>query len=175
MTDLTALPHRLDEEARTCRAVVETPKSSRSKYDFDPEAGAFELSALLPEGMSFPLDFGFVPSTLAEDGDPLDVLVLHDEPCAVGALVDVRLIGVIEADQRGEKGTTRNDRLVAVSCVSRLYGQVKTIDDLGDDYLDHLKSFWVQFNALKGSQNDFDIHRLGGPDDAVAAIRRTQV
>ena len=79
MTDLTRLPHGLDPDARTCRAVIETPMGSRAKYDFNPTIMAFEAKGLLPEGMSFPMDFGFVPSTHAEDGDPLDVLVLFDE------------------------------------------------------------------------------------------------
>src|SRR3954468_19618945 len=92
---IDAVPHRLDRRTMTARAVVETPKGSRSKFDYDPETGLFALAGLLPEGMSFPMDFGFFPSTKAEDGDPLDVLVLHDEPLPVGATVKVRLIGLI--------------------------------------------------------------------------------
>jgi hypothetical protein len=62
------------------RVVIETPKGSRNKYDYDPECDCLDLATVLPEGMSFPFDFGFVPSTLGEDGDPLDVLVLMDAP-----------------------------------------------------------------------------------------------
>lgn len=173
MSDLTRLPHALDADAHTCRAVVETPRGSRAKYDFNPQIMAFEAKGLLPEGMSFPMDFGFVPSTLAEDGDPLDVLVLFDEPVRMGAAIMVRLIGVIEADQTESGETVRNDRLIAVAVESRLYADVREVADLGKPYLDNLKAFWVQYNALKGQ--GFDIRRVAGPDAAVRAIRRTEV
>lgn len=173
MTDLTRLPHALDPDARTCRAVIETPRGSRAKYDFNPKIMAFETKGLLPEGMSFPLDFGFVPSTTAEDGDPLDVLVLFDEPLQMGAVLEVRLIGVIEADQTETEGTARNDRLIAVATSSRLYADVAGVADLGQPYLENLKAFWVQYNALKNQA--FDIRRVAGPDAAVRAVRRTEV
>src|ERR1700710_1727109 len=98
MTDLTALPHGLDAKARTCRAVIECSQGSRGKYAFDPQLQAFTLKRLLPAGMSFRLVFGFVPAPLAEDGDPLDIMVRRDEPLPMGVLVQVRLIGVIEAE-----------------------------------------------------------------------------
>src|ERR1700757_4685700 len=68
-----------DERTGELRVVIETPKGSRNKYDYDPDCDCLELATVLPEGMSFPYDFGFVPSTLGEDGEPLDVLVLMDE------------------------------------------------------------------------------------------------
>lgn len=173
MPALHRLPHRLDPETGVCRAVIETPRGRRSKYDFDPETGAFELAGLLPEGMAFPLDFGFIPSTRAEDGDPLDVLVLFDEPCAVGAVLSVRLIGVIEADQTEHGNTVRNDRLIAAACASRLYAPVREAADLGDDYLRHLQAFWTQYNALKDKR--FDVRAVRGREAAVAAVRRTEL
>ncbi|MDB5359517.1 MAG: Inorganic pyrophosphatase [Rhodospirillales bacterium] len=169
MTDLAVIPHQLDPAGRTCRVVIETPGGRRAKYDYDRTEGTFMLAALLPEGMSFPLDFGFVPSTLGEDGDPLDVLVLFDEPCAVGAVVHVRLIGVIEAEQSEGERTVRNDRLLAVAAVSRLYAQVRTPDDLGQEYLENLNAFWRQYNLLKGKR--FAVKAVRGADAAVAAIK----
>jgi hypothetical protein len=79
MPDLTTLSHGLDSKA-TCLAIIETAKGSRNTFSYDPETGLFPLRGLLPEGMLFPFDFGFVPSALGEDGDPLDVLVLMDAP-----------------------------------------------------------------------------------------------
>jgi inorganic pyrophosphatase len=113
MTDLTRLDHRLDAEALTCRAIIETPKGQRGKLAYDPASGAFELKRMLPDGMSFPLDFGFVPGTRGQDGDPLDILVLNDEPSPVGTLLTARLIGVIEAEQTEDGETVRNDRILA--------------------------------------------------------------
>src|SRR5271168_3969185 len=115
MGDLTQLPHQLDKKTGLCRAIIETPKGRRSKFDYDPQTRLFRLKTVLPEGMSFPLDFGFIPSTLADDGDPTDVMVLMDEPACVGALLDVRLIGVLEAEETEKGRTEGNDRLLAVA------------------------------------------------------------
>jgi inorganic pyrophosphatase len=78
------------------QVIIETPKGSHNKYSFDEEQNIFVLRAALPSGMVFPYDFGFVPQTLADDGDPLDVLVLMDMPAFPGCAVVARLIGVIE-------------------------------------------------------------------------------
>jgi inorganic pyrophosphatase len=169
MSDLTALPHRLDKRSATCRVVIGTPKGQRGKYAYDPEAQAFELKRLLPDGMSFPLDFGFVPSTRAQDGDPVDILVLNDEPGQVGVLVEVRLIGVIEAEQTEEGKTVRNDRLVAVAEVSHLFARVTTVVDLGDAFLSNLTQFWVNYGALRGAT--FKVLAVRDGRAAVALVR----
>src|ERR1700754_1404955 len=102
MSDLTSLSNELDPSKATCRAIIETPKGSRNKFDYDPETNLFMLGGLLPEGMMFPFDFGFIPSTLGEDGDPVDILVLMDAPAHSGCLIDVRIIGIIKAEQSEE-------------------------------------------------------------------------
>src|SRR5438270_11444968 len=115
MNDISQLPHQLDKKNRECTAIIETPKGRRNKFKYEHDSGLFSLSNLLPEGFSFPFDFGFIPSTVAEDGDPLDVIVLMDEPAHVGCLVKVRLIGVVKVVQTENGKKTRNDRLVAGS------------------------------------------------------------
>src|SRR5579864_4504995 len=82
------------------QVVIETPQSSRNKYAIDEEQRVFALTKVLPAGMTFPYDFGFIPSTRAEDGDPTDVLVLMDEPAFPGCLLTCRVIGVIEGQKR---------------------------------------------------------------------------
>lgn len=103
LLSVPALPlHRLPAHpprSRHLRVVIETPRGSRNKFAFDPDLERFELKGVLPEGSSFPYDFGFVPSTLGEDGDPLDVLVLMDAPAFPGCLVEARLLGALEAEQ----------------------------------------------------------------------------
>ena len=169
MTNLAAIDHLLDKEAATCRAIVETPKGSRSKYTYDPEIGVFELSGLLPTGMSFPLDFGFIPATIAQDGDPLDVLIIGDEPCSVGCISHIQLLGVIEAEQRERDGTVvRNDRLIARLALSISYGHTAHIDDLGTLFIEHLGQFFVNYNQLKGKV--FTVVATGGPDRAVRLV-----
>lgn len=164
MSDLSKLPHNLDRASGVCQVVVETPKGRRSKFDYDRKIKAFRLKSLLPEGMSFPLDFGFVPSTLCDDGDPLDVMVLGDEPMAVGAVLDVRLVGVIEAEEDEKGRTERNDRLLAVAAVSRLYGSIKTPADLPQDFIENLINFWIQKDRLEGKS----FRPLGVRDPVVA-------
>ena len=131
--------------------IIETPKGSRNKFDYDEDAGLFKLGGVLPSGAVFPFDFGFVPSTLGGDGDPLDVLVLMDEPAFTGCLVRVRLLGVIEAEQTERDGVkTRNDRLVGVASESRLLREVKTLASLGESLLDEIEHFFVSYNVIKG-------------------------
>ena len=104
------LPTRSAEPGVT-NIVIEVPKGSRNKYVYDDALGLFRLKKILPAGAVFPFDFGFIPSTIGGDGDPLDVLVLMDEPAFPGCLVPARIVGVIEADQTERDGTIhRNDR-----------------------------------------------------------------
>jgi inorganic pyrophosphatase len=171
MTDLTLIDNLLDHATTTCRAGIETPRGSGAKYSYDPLIGACELSGQLPAGLVFPLDFGFVPRTCGEDGDPLDILVIADEPIAVGTTVRVRLLGIIEARQTERDGrVVRNDRIVARVAVSVSYGDAAHIADLGARFVDHLGRFFTQYNDLKGKH--FEVLGVHGPEAAIAAIER---
>src|SRR5579875_2887554 len=121
MDDISRLPHGLNKQKRECQAIIETPKGRRSKFKYEPESKMFSLSHVLPQGFTFPFDFGFIPSTKADDGDPLDVIVLMDEPAHVGCILKVRLIGVIKLVQTEKGKKTENDRLVGVSMQSLDY------------------------------------------------------
>ena len=113
MADLSSLSPQLDTKKCTCRAIIETPKGCRNKFDYDPDSGLFMLGGLLPEGMMFPFDFGFIPSTLGGDGDPLDILVLMDAPAHVGCLIEVRIIGIkLGLCRYGEMSFHANDHYV---------------------------------------------------------------
>ena len=141
--------------------VIETPKGSRNKLTFDPDRGRFRLSHVLPEGMSFPYDFGYVPDTEADDGDPLDVLVLTDAPLPVGCSLDVRLIGVLEAEQRERDGeVVRNDRLIGVAQASSTHERVDDLADLDDARVRQIEAFFEQYNRLDGKEFRV-LHRRG--------------
>jgi inorganic pyrophosphatase len=154
-------------------AVIETPKGSRNKFDYDEAQGLFKLGGVLPLGASFPFDFGFVPSTLGEDGDPLDVLVLMDEPAFTGCLVEARLLGVIEALQTERDGKTmRNDRLIAVAAKSRLHGEVQSLDDLNPDQITEIEHFFVSYNDVRGKH--YELLGRGGLGQASALVKEGQ-
>ncbi|HEY7900364.1 MAG TPA: inorganic diphosphatase [Caulobacteraceae bacterium] len=170
MRDLTQLPNQLDRETGACMAIIETPKGNRGKYNYDPKTDLFELAKMLPDGMSFPSDFGFVPSTLCDDGDPLDIMVLADEPGAVGTLVQVRLIGVLEAEECEDGKVERNDRLLAIPLKSHLYASAKNLGDLEPAFVENVGQFWINKAKLEGKT--FKIVGHGEPSAAIELVRR---
>jgi inorganic pyrophosphatase len=150
------------------QVVIETPKGSRNKYAFDEDERVFTLKKVLPAGMAFPYDFGFIPSTKAEDGDPIDVLVLMDEPAFPGCVLKCRPIGVIEGEQ-GKKGDKeRNDRIVAIEQSNHRWAHVKDIDDLGKQFVKELEEFFVNYHEL--SEKKYKVIDVRGPGEAYRRI-----
>jgi inorganic pyrophosphatase len=147
------------------RVVIETPRGSRNKYSYDPECDCMELSTVLPEGMIFPYDFGFVPSTLGDDGDPLDVLVLMDTSVVPGCVIRAKLVGAIEARQK-QKGQdwVRNDRLIAVATHAQTHDKAKSLKDLRPHLLKEIVGFFVQYNKLRNRK--FEVRGEAGPRKA---------
>lgn len=140
-----------DPDTDELNVIIETPRGSRNKYNYDEGQALFKLGGVLPAGAVFPFDFGFIPCTLGGDGDPLDVLVLMDEPAFPSCLVPARLVAVIEAEQTERDGeTTRNDRLIAVAADSRSHLRVRTLSDLGDVVLEEIEHFFISYNEIKG-------------------------
>ena len=148
-------PTRLDSfdssDRQMLRVVVETPKGSRNKFAFNADDRVFELKKVLPAGMAFPYDFGFVPSTEAEDGDPVDVLVLMDEPAFPGCVLMCRPIGVIQGEQ-GDKKKIRNDRIIAVEKDAHSWADIRSVDDLGKQFVRELEEFFVDYHKLSGER-----------------------
>jgi inorganic pyrophosphatase len=150
--------------------VVETPRGSANKLKYDTGLGAFRLDRVLPAGMSFPFDFGFVPQTLADDGDPLDVIVLLDAPVYPGCIVPARIIGDLEAEQRDHGGTwERNDRLLAVADASKAHAGIRTIGDVDRVLLEAIGAFFVDYHRLDGAS--FRVIARTGTRAARRAIR----
>jgi len=141
-----------DEKTGDLNVVIDTPKGSRNKFEYDHELGLFRLGGVLPAGAVFPFNFGFVPSTLGGDGDPLDVLVLMDDAAFTGCLVRARLIGVIEAEQTEEGKTIRNDRLIAVAAKSRDHAEITSLHQISDNLMHEIEHFFVSYNTAKGKE-----------------------
>jgi len=151
--------------------IVEAPKGSRTKFKYDEESQLFIFDKNLPLGQVFPFDYGFLPSTLGGDGDPLDVLVLAEEPTFVGCLIHARLLGVIEAEQTEKGKTERNDRLLAVPLEVKSGKPGKgAIDRLDASLAQRISDFFVAYNQLQGKR--FKALRNAGPDRAESLIRK---
>ena len=153
-----------DPDSEDLNTIIDTPKGSRNKFKYDEKTGLFKLGGVLPLGSVFPYDFGFIPSTKGGDGDPLDVLVLMDEPAFAGCLVPGKLIGVIEANQTEDGKTSRNDRLIAVAADSRNHREVDKLDDLTGNVIDEIEHFFISYNEIKGKR--FEVLGRFGPDRA---------
>jgi inorganic pyrophosphatase len=161
-------PFDADHE-RWLRVVIETPKGSRNKFAFNQDECVFELKKVLPAGMAFPYDFGFVPSTKADDGDPVDVLVLMDEPAFPGCVLTCRPVGVIEGEQGEKKDRERNDRIVAIQEDAHSWADIKTLDDLGEEFCRELEDFFVNYHKLSGKK--YRVLGLKGPDQARKLVK----
>jgi inorganic pyrophosphatase len=154
------------------QVIIETPKGCRNKYSFDDLQKIFVLKAALPAGMVFPYDFGFLPRTLADDGDPIDVLVLMDEPAFVGCALMARLIGVIEGEQTDKKHTVRNDRLVAVADTAHMWANTKSIKDLPKKALKEVEEFFVNYHELQGKK--YKLLAVKGKKAALTLIEKAR-
>src|SRR6201998_3434464 len=109
--------------------VVETPRGSRAKFDYDPKLKLFTLSKSLLTGLAYPHDWGFVPSTKADDGDPIDIMVIHDAATFPGIVLTCRIIGILQIEQKKKEKAERNDRLFAVPRRSHSEQGLKTVRD----------------------------------------------
>ncbi len=170
MNDVSQLPHDLNKQNFECKAIIETPKGRRNKFKYEHDSGLFSLSNLLPEGFTFPFDFGFIPSTVAEDGDPLDVIVLMDESAHVGCLLNVRIIGVVKVVQTEDGKKTENDRLIAVSTRSFEFEGIKSVSELRPSLAQQIAEFIGLYN--KNADKQDEVTGTAGPDEALRLLER---
>jgi inorganic pyrophosphatase len=161
-----------DEASGLLHVLVDTPRGSRPKYKMDPATSRYTISHVLPPGFAFPFDFGSIPSTLCDDGDPLDCLVFLEEPTFPGCLLRVRPIGVIEAKQTFQGKTDQNDRLLGVCEESRTYGDWRTLKDIPSKLLSNIEHFFVSYNEQRGRR--FRVLRRSGPARAKSLVKRAE-
>jgi inorganic pyrophosphatase len=163
---------RHEDEDGILRAVVEAPKGARVKTKWDPELGAMVAGRTLPLGLSYPFDWGFIPGTRAEDGDPLDALILcEDASTWPGVVVPVRVLGVLRIEQRGKKRRLRNDRLVTMPVELVRWGRIAEVRDLAPRMRDEVEKFCLDTTFFTAK----DARSLGyaGPGAARRLIRKT--
>jgi inorganic pyrophosphatase len=133
--------------------IIETPKGSGQKYDCDPQTGRMKLKKVMPLGLVFPFDFGFIPGTVGGDGDPLDVLVVSEVSAFAGCVMDCRIIGAFKVVQQERNGDRmRNDRLIAVPEVSQRYAGVMSLRDLSKTIVEQAIAFFTSYNEQAGKK-----------------------
>jgi inorganic pyrophosphatase len=130
--------------------IIETPKGSRQKYTYDKELRLFRLKKVLAPGLVFPFDFGFIPGTKGEDGDPFDILVLSEYEGFPGCVVDVRIAGCLPAIQTHAKRSFRNDRFIGILEQSTDYDRITSIEELPDALIDNIKLFFTTYLQAEG-------------------------
>jgi inorganic pyrophosphatase len=132
--------------------VIETPKGGRAKMKYDEKAGVFRFEKLLPLGQAFPFDFGFLPSTISGDGDPMDVLLIGEEPSPVGCVVLGKIIGVLEGKQTEKGRSERNDRILAIPLDGKSRKPMMPAPRVDKALEKGIMDFFVSYNALQGKK-----------------------
>jgi inorganic pyrophosphatase len=153
MPNLARLPAWAGDEL--VHVVVETPRGARAKLTFDPELKTFVLSKSLMLGLSYPYDWGFIPSTRAEDGDPLDAMVIHDAATTPGLVLRCKLIGVLQTIQKTKHDQIRNDRVIAVPKDSHRERELRGVQDLPPEVKEELEKFFVATDELEAKTLKF--------------------
>lgn len=157
---------------QTITAIIETPSGSRNKYAWDEKSQGYRLKKVLPSGMVFPYNFGFIPDTKAEDGDPLDVLVLMDAPAFPGCIIECQLIGAMEAEQKDGGKAIRNDRLIAAEVNDSSFSNIHDVDELPEPLLKEIEAFFIQYNRVEG--RSFKILRMCEWKEAAKLIKKSK-
>ncbi len=169
MTNLLSLPALVTEDEFL--VVVESPRGSTSKFKYDPSRRAIMLSRPLPAGLAYPHDWGFVPSTRAADGDPLDVIVMWDSASYPGIVIVCRPIGVLRVEQTNptSRERERNDRIAALPGKALRWDSVRSVLDLSERVRSELEQFFLAAVAFEGKE--LKLLGWGGPDEAVSLVR----
>jgi inorganic pyrophosphatase len=170
MANMLELPTWNEEEQLVC--VVESPRGSKAKFKFDPALGVFTLNRSLILGVTYPYDWGFIPSTMAADGDPLDVMMFHDTPTFPGVVIACEPIGALLVTQKksdGEPGREANHRIFAVPAGSEREHESKDARELPERVRKELEAFFIAAGAL--AKKELQILDWVGPEQAVALVK----
>lgn len=160
--------HRVNPESikpEKFLACVEIPQGSKNKYELDKYSGALKLDRILYTSTHYPHNYGFIPKTLAEDGDALDVLVISSEPIVPLALVECRPIGILSMIDSGNQ----DNKILAVATNDPFYNNIKDISEISDHILQEIKHFFSVYKTLEGKTTQVD--KIEGPEVAKNVIQ----
>ena len=147
--------------------VIEIPQGSQDKYEYDPELEAIKLDRVLYASYKFPANYGFIPQTLAEDGDPADVILISTNPLFPGVIAEARAIGFMEMIDSGEV----DNKIIAVPTKDPRFSDIKSIDDLPSHSLKEIQNFFETYKLLQNKT--VEIKGFSGPERAIAEIEKT--
>jgi len=171
MPDLTKLkPFGDDGEVRM---IVETPRGSAVKLRYDEETRAFTVSRALSLGVTYPFDWGFIPGTHGEDGDPVDALAVHDTATYPGVFLPCRILGMVEIDQKGEKGREKNPRLILMPTWHDRLGKLAKASGLPRQLREEIEQFFLSATFFTGK--DPKVNGWRGPKAAEKLIRSSLI
>ena len=162
ITDFESLPARSSSGA--IHVVVESPAGSRLKIKYEPALRAFKLSRPLTAGLVYPYDWGFIPGTSADDGDPLDAVVFSDVPTYPGVIIECRALGVLclEQNAKEEKQRERNDRLILIPIKLPRFDSFRTPEDLPPRWRQELEEFFLAVTRFQSK--NAEVLGWSGPD-----------
>lgn len=156
----------------TIDIVIETTAGSKAKYKFYKKSQHLKVKKLLPAGMVFPYDFGFIPGTKGEDGDPIDAMVIAEFSTFPGCHIDCRLIGAILAEQTEGTETVRNDRYIFIPEVSLFFHEIVSLNQLSGDHLEQLTEFFINYN--RAEKKEFRPLEIVDADKAWKLLKKQQ-
>jgi inorganic pyrophosphatase len=133
----------------TVDVVIETPKGSKYKYKFDPETNRYKVKKLLPAGLAFPYDFGFIPGTKGDDGDPLDVMIFAEDSYLHGSVIECTIIGAIKAVQLSGEESVRNDRIIVVPKLVIEKDREPELQDFSKQKIKEIENFFIYYNKME--------------------------
>lgn len=142
----------MSEEKAYVNVIIEIPRGSRNKYEMDHHDGTIYLDRVLYSSVHYPTDYGFVPGTMAADGDPLDVMVIVEEPTFPGCRMRVRLIGVLV--MHDEAGT--DEKLLAVPTADPRFDNIQELEDIGPHWLTEIENFFDTYKLLEDKEAEVD-------------------
>ncbi|OLC53147.1 MAG: inorganic pyrophosphatase [Chloroflexi bacterium 13_1_40CM_4_68_4] len=154
---------------RSVDVLIEIPKGSRSKYELDQKSGRLRLDRVLHSSVHYPADYGFILDTLARDGDPLDVVVVSEEPAVPGSLLAARPIGLL--DMADEKGP--DEKVLAVPVGDPRFDEIRALDDLPKHWQLEIATFFDTYKALEGGKGAI-VKGWRGADAAWRAVQSSQ-
>jgi len=151
--------------------VVETPRGSAVKLKYEPKAKVFIVSRSLVLGLIYPFDWGFIPGTKSEDGDPLDALAVHDSSTYPGVVLPCRALGVVDVSQKGEKGREENPRLIVMPSWHERMGEFEKATGLPERLREEIEQFFLSATFFTGK--DAKIEGWRGPKAALGVVKQT--